>query len=162
MSQTVSEMSTSTQDDQDQILYDWNEIDAPAFPRVQVDDETLRDGLQSPSIREPSLDQKIEILELMVKMGIRRGDIGLPMSAQLDDIKGFARLTAADDIECVFQTGIVALPYSGKAWVTESPCALHVVDDPKLRDLIEQQQDGDETEENAAVIGHVNSLPWHP
>ena len=91
MSRTVSEMNTSTQDDQDQILYDWNEIDAPDFPRVQVDDETLRDGLQSPSIREPSLDQKIEILELMVKMGIRRGDIGLPMSAQLDDIKGLIR-----------------------------------------------------------------------
>lgn len=74
-----------------EFLYDWNQLDAPKFPRVQVDDETLRDGLQSPSVREPSLDEKIEILELMVKLGIRRGDIGLPMSSQIDDIKGLLK-----------------------------------------------------------------------
>ena len=74
-----------------ELLYDWNELETPAFPFVQVDDETLRDGLQSPSVREPTLDEKIEILELMVKLGIRRGDIGLPMSAQIDDIKGLLK-----------------------------------------------------------------------
>lgn len=73
------------------ILFDWNLVGQSAFPRVQVDDETLRDGLQSPSVREPTLDEKIEILELMVSLGIRRGDIGLPMSAQLEDIKGLLR-----------------------------------------------------------------------
>ena len=76
---------------QSDVLYDWNLIGAPIFPKVEVDDETLRDGLQSPSVREPTLDQKIEILELMVSLGIRRGDIGLPMSAQLDDIRGLLR-----------------------------------------------------------------------
>ena len=90
MNEMANEMNTTHRDDQE-ILYDWNQVDAPDFPHVQVDDETLRDGLQSPSIREPSLDQKIEILELMVKMGIRRGDIGLPMSAQLEDIRGLIR-----------------------------------------------------------------------
>lgn len=79
------------QQDHDEILYDWNEVEAAPFPKVEVDDETLRDGLQSPSVREPSLDEKIELLELMVKMGIRRGDIGLPMSAQLEDIRGLLR-----------------------------------------------------------------------
>ena len=84
--------SHKTEGHNSEILYDWNQIEAPTPLRhVQVDDETLRDGLQSPSVREPSLDEKIEILELMVKLGIRRGDIGLPMSAQLSDIKGLLR-----------------------------------------------------------------------
>ena len=73
------------------LLYDWNQVETPKFPKIQVDDETLRDGLQSPSVKEPSLDEKIEILELMVSLGIRRGDIGLPMSSQLPDIKGLLR-----------------------------------------------------------------------
>jgi 2-isopropylmalate synthase len=75
-------------DPQSEMIYDWNTIDGEIFPKVEVDDETLRDGLQSPSVKEPSLDQKISILESMISLGIKRGDIGLPMSAQLDDIKG--------------------------------------------------------------------------
>jgi 2-isopropylmalate synthase len=75
-------------DPQSEMIYDWNTIDGEIFPKVEVDDETLRDGLQSPSVKEPSLDQKINILESMISLGIKRGDIGLPMSAQLDDIKG--------------------------------------------------------------------------
>ncbi len=77
--------------DYSEFLYDWNQVDSVPFPRVQVDDETLRDGLQSPSVKEPSLDEKIEILELMVSLGIKRGDIGLPMSAQIDDIRGLLK-----------------------------------------------------------------------
>ena len=75
----------------EELLYDWNTVDSESFPKVEVDDETLRDGLQSPSVQEPSLDDKIEILELMVKLGIKRGDIGLPMSSQLEDIRGLLR-----------------------------------------------------------------------
>ena len=71
-----------------ELIYDWNLVDAPSITHIEVDDETLRDGLQSPSVREPSLDQKIEMLEAMISLGIKRGDIGLPMSAQLEDIKG--------------------------------------------------------------------------
>ena len=77
--------------DYSEFLYDWNLVDSIPFPKVQVDDETLRDGLQSPSVKEPSLDEKIEILELMVSLGVRRGDIGLPMSAQIDDIRGLLK-----------------------------------------------------------------------
>lgn len=77
----------------DDLIYDWNAQSAerPQIASVQVDDETLRDGLQSPSVREPTLDEKIAILEAMVAVGIRRGDIGLPMSAQIDDIRGLLR-----------------------------------------------------------------------
>ena len=82
-----------------ELLYDWNTIDIVSFPHVEVDDETLRDGLQSPSVQEPSLDDKIELLELMVKLGIKRGDIGLPMSSQLDDIRGLLRhIVEADTV----------------------------------------------------------------
>jgi 2-isopropylmalate synthase len=63
------------------LIYDWNLIDRPAGTSrtpVMLDDETLRDGLQSPSVRTPSLDQKIRILHLMDSLGIDTADIGLP------------------------------------------------------------------------------------
>ena len=74
----------------DELIYDWNEVPGAAmsFSHTEVDDETLRDGLQSPSVQEPTLGEKIEILESMIALGIKRGDIGLPMSSQLEDIKG--------------------------------------------------------------------------
>jgi 2-isopropylmalate synthase len=63
----------------DTLIYDWNKIGAPARPqRVMLDDETLRDGLQSPSVRTPSIASKIEILHLIDKLGIDTADIGLP------------------------------------------------------------------------------------
>ncbi|NUN13067.1 MAG: 2-isopropylmalate synthase [Myxococcales bacterium] len=79
-------------------IYDWNDetADKPVFGAVTVDDETLRDGLQSPSVREPQLDEKIAILEAMISLGIRRGDIGLPMSSQIDDIRGLLRHIATE------------------------------------------------------------------
>src|SRR5205823_9881887 len=43
-----------------------------------LDDETLRDGLQSPSVRHPSIDEKIGILHHMAALGIDTADIGLP------------------------------------------------------------------------------------
>lgn len=63
------------------LIYDWNRIgDAPRRPerRIEFDDETLRDGLQSPSVTTPTVDQKLEILRLMDSMGIDTADIGLP------------------------------------------------------------------------------------
>ena len=46
--------------------------------RVLRNDETLRDGLQSPSVRDPSIHEKIEILHLMEALGINSLDLGLP------------------------------------------------------------------------------------
>ncbi|HSF99584.1 MAG TPA: LeuA family protein [Vicinamibacterales bacterium] len=61
------------------LIYDWNTVDGgPAGPPVMLDDETLRDGLQSPSVRTPSIEQKIEILHLIDALGIETADIGLP------------------------------------------------------------------------------------
>jgi 2-isopropylmalate synthase len=61
------------------LIYDWNQVGADAPPPVvMLDDETLRDGLQSPSVRAPSIEQKIRILHLIDQLGIDTADIGLP------------------------------------------------------------------------------------
>jgi 2-isopropylmalate synthase len=61
------------------LIYDWNQVGAePLPPVVMLDDETLRDGLQSPSVRAPSIEQKIRILHLIDQLGIDTADIGLP------------------------------------------------------------------------------------
>jgi len=63
------------------LIYDWNKVYAQSMKpagRVMLDDESLRDGLQSPSVRDPSIEEKIEILHLMEDLGINMVDIGLP------------------------------------------------------------------------------------
>ena len=60
------------------LIYDWNKTDAPKPRVVMLDDETLRDGLQSPSVRCPSIDEKLRILHLIDRLGIDTADIGLP------------------------------------------------------------------------------------
>src|SRR5947209_12912626 len=64
-----------------ELIYDWNQaVPANLLPTgpVLLNDETLRDGLQSPSVRDPSIEQKIEILHLMESLGINALDLGLP------------------------------------------------------------------------------------
>jgi isopropylmalate/homocitrate/citramalate synthase len=64
-----------------ELIYDWNRQN-PALLNlpgpVRLTDETLRDGLQSPSVRDPSIEQKIDILHLMEALGINTLDLGLP------------------------------------------------------------------------------------
>jgi 2-isopropylmalate synthase len=60
------------------LIYDWNHDAAGPRPTAMLDDETLRDGLQSPSVRTPTVDEKIDILERMDRLGIDTADIGLP------------------------------------------------------------------------------------
>ena len=64
-----------------ELIYDWNKNLPPdlkpAGP-VLLNDESLRDGLQSPSVRDPSIPEKIEILHLMEALGINSLDLGLP------------------------------------------------------------------------------------
>lgn len=71
--------------DTSKLIYDWNVIDYeinrnPAnHPHgVWFDDETLRDGLQSPSARNPTIDEKKELLSYMENLGIQKVDLGLP------------------------------------------------------------------------------------
>src|SRR5258708_5040663 len=58
------------------LIHDWNQ--SPGIKQALLNDETLRDGLQSPSVRDPSVAQKIEILHLMEGLGINALDLGLP------------------------------------------------------------------------------------
>ena len=63
----------------DGLIYDWNRESPVAVPSVVLlNDETLRDGLQSPSVRTPSIQQKLRILHLLDRIGIDSADIGLP------------------------------------------------------------------------------------
>jgi isopropylmalate/homocitrate/citramalate synthase len=66
---------------QNEWIYDWNIATPPAIApgtRVLLNDETLRDGLQNPSVYDPSIDKKIEILHLMESLGIDSVNICLP------------------------------------------------------------------------------------
>jgi 2-isopropylmalate synthase len=60
------------------LIHDWNRTDAPRPAAVLLDDETLRDGLQSPSVRCPDIGEKLRILHLIDRLGIDTADIGLP------------------------------------------------------------------------------------
>jgi isopropylmalate/homocitrate/citramalate synthase len=64
----------------DELIYDWNRVgtEPNLARRLAFDDETLRDGLQSPSVTDPPIDKKIELLHLMDSLGIDSADIGLP------------------------------------------------------------------------------------
>src|SRR6202790_5781033 len=62
-------------------IHDWNQASTPLIPpgtRVLLNDETLRDGLQNPSIHDPGIEEKIEILHLMESLKIDSVNIGLP------------------------------------------------------------------------------------
>jgi isopropylmalate/homocitrate/citramalate synthase len=63
------------------LVYDWNTAGV-GYPHrvtpVELNDETLRDGLQSPSVKDPSIDVKIRLLHLMDALGIHSADLGLP------------------------------------------------------------------------------------
>ena len=63
------------------LIHDWN-VDGEQASRparkIEFDDETLRDGLQSPSVTDPSIEDKLRILHYMHAIGIDNADIGLP------------------------------------------------------------------------------------
>jgi isopropylmalate/homocitrate/citramalate synthase len=78
------------------LIHDWNAT-ADAKPAVvMLDDETLRDGLQSPSVRSPSIDEKLRILHLIDALGIDTADIGLPGAGPhvVRDVERLAREVA--------------------------------------------------------------------
>ena len=79
------------------LIHDWNTVgdafDYASLRPVELDDETLRDGLQSPSVRDPSIEDKIRILHLMDALGIHTADIGLPGAGPraVADVRALAR-----------------------------------------------------------------------
>ncbi len=90
--------------DERSLVHDWNETrreDASVRPSsVELDDETLRDGLQSPSVIDPPVDAKLRILHLMDQLGIHSADIGLPGAGPraVEDVRVLAREIAEHDL----------------------------------------------------------------
>jgi 2-isopropylmalate synthase len=92
--------------DERDLIHDWNEPYFQLTERIQFDDETLRDGLQSPSANEPTLDEKLELILLMNELGIDTADVGLPGASQhaRDHIaflcKEMEKLTITPNVAC--------------------------------------------------------------
>jgi len=79
-----------------ELIHDWAEAGPHKFERpgpVMLDDETLRDGLQSPSVTDPPVETKVKILHLMNSLGIETADVGLPGSGprQYDAVERLCR-----------------------------------------------------------------------
>jgi 2-isopropylmalate synthase len=71
---------TENEDRPVDLIHDWNAIGAAAKPafHVALDDETLRDGLQGPSVVDPPIETKQAILHAMDRLGVDTADVGLP------------------------------------------------------------------------------------
>lgn len=79
-----------------ELIFDWARFGPAAVDwpeHVMLDDETLRDGLQSPSVIDPSLETKVELLHLMERLGIETADVGLPGAGkrQLESVTRLCR-----------------------------------------------------------------------
>jgi 2-isopropylmalate synthase len=81
-----------------ELIYDWNEIGRRQGARLipantSFFDETLRDGLQNPSVADPPIEAKLRLLHLMESLGIHEADIGLPGSSKraFDDVLRMCR-----------------------------------------------------------------------
>jgi 2-isopropylmalate synthase len=121
------------------LIYDWNRTDRKAPAVVLLDDETLRDGLQSPSVRCPTIDEKLHILHLIDRLGIDSADIGLPGAGPhvVRDVERLAREIADQRLNvkanCAARTVIadirpiaevsqrVGLPIECSAFIGSSP-----------------------------------------
>src|SRR5256884_1925213 len=133
----------------DELVYDWNKVEpTTAAPnrKISFDDETLRDGLQSPSVCEPSIEKKIELLHLMDAVGIDTADIGLPgaggthaagverLAREIADKKlrirpNCAARTHRNDIEPIAQISQrVGIPIEACTFIGSSPVRFYAED----------------------------------
>ena len=135
--------------DERELIHDWNSVDA-AFDwrtcRVELDDETLRDGLQCPSVTDPSIEDKRALLHLMVDLGIHAVDLGLPgagprayadtlalarevVSARLPLSCNCAARTVLSDVEPVVAIAhATGLPIEAATFIGSSPIRQYAED----------------------------------
>jgi 2-isopropylmalate synthase len=90
--------------DLDELIYDWNEKDrrGPVLrKRPRFVDETIRDGIQSPSVRDPSIEQKMELVRLMDQLGIDVVNLGLPGAGKRaqDDTEALLRMIVEEKLD---------------------------------------------------------------
>lgn len=135
--------------DERELIHDWNSVDT-AFDwrscRVELDDETLRDGLQCPSVTDPSIEDKRALLHLMVDLGIHAVDLGLPgagpraradtlalarevVSARLPLSTNCAARTVLSDVEPVVEIAqATGLPIETATFIGSSPIRQYAED----------------------------------
>jgi len=142
------------------LIYDWN-FNGKRVPDlnrlIQLDDESLRDGLQSPSTSDPPLEYKLELIILMEQLKIDGADIGFPGASKkmYDDVTAISKLirdeefnikpncaarTVAADIEPIIDISHkVGIPIEVAAFLGSSPIRMNVEnwDMPKLLKLTE-------------------------
>lgn len=93
----------SSQVRESDVIFDWNALDrtGPLLTQpVELFDESLRDGIQSPSAIDPPLAKKLEILHLMNDLGIEAADLGLPGAGPraFDDVLTLVREIAGQKL----------------------------------------------------------------
>lgn len=77
------------------LIHDWNHDGGFVFrhqPGFHLNDESLRDGLQCPSVRDPSIEEKLGILHAMERLNLDAADLGLP-GAGTRAVRDIERLT---------------------------------------------------------------------
>lgn len=135
--------------DETELIFDWNTHgDRQALvPRsIELDDETLRDGLQSPSVHSPSIEDKVRILHYMAKMGIEAANIGLPgagphvkedvirlareiRDSRLSIFPNCAARTLTVDIDPILEASEIAgLPIEAAVFIGSSPIRQYAED----------------------------------
>src|SRR5438132_12680315 len=135
-----------------QLIYDWNSAGGTdghfdwTRARVDLNDETLRDGLQSPSVTDPSLEVKKRLLHLMADLGIVAADIGLPGAGPrvVEQVRALAReirdhklpiapncaaRTVLADVEPIVRIAEeVGIPIEAATFIGSSPIRQHAED----------------------------------
>ncbi|MFC0626052.1 LeuA family protein [Kribbella deserti] len=126
-------------------MYDWNELRTSRSLSGTFFDETLRDGIQAPGVQLPTLDQKLEIIDLMYQSGIRSADLGFPGSgpAALAEClelsshaagypaitQAFAGRTHPSDVRAICEIGQrVGTPVEAYVFIGVSPIRQYVED----------------------------------
>jgi len=134
---------------ENELVYDWNtqgDRTPPPMRAVDYHDETLRDGIQCPSVQDPSLDDKLRILRLLSAVGVHTADVGLPgageravhdvtvMAEMVRDEKLSIQLTCAGrthprDIEPILEISAkTGVPIEVMAFLGTSPIRLYAED----------------------------------
>src|SRR2546423_13951306 len=136
-----------------QLIYDWNTVEAPDRPSrpVAIHDETLRDGIQGPSVRDPDIDHKLHFLHLADELGVASIDLGLPGSGPraMADVERLAAeirdqrlhikpLCAARTLEVDIRPVVeisqrVGIPIEVAAFIGSSPIRQYAEDGPSRR-----------------------------
>jgi 2-isopropylmalate synthase len=102
-------VASSDGDRSGEFVFDWNEVNRKGRVVTQpftLFDETLRDGLQNPSVEDPSIGDKLAILHLMEDLGIDEADVGLPGSSKraFEDVLRICR----EVVDCKMKIKIAA------------------------------------------------------